>query len=256
MSGRPLIIAHRGASAHAPENTLAAFRMAIDAGADGVEFDVQLAKDGVAVVIHDTDLKRTGSLDERVAGLTSAELSNIDAGSWFNAAHPKRAQPEFAKATVPTLSQVLDLLQGFPGLIYVELKCDETNYQPLVTAVCDLIRDSLLLPQMIVKTFRLAAIPEIKHQLPQVQTAALFEPTIMTILRRRKYLVDLAREFGAHQLSLHHSLITPKLMSLAAHANMPVTVWTVDNPKWIRRCRKMGIVALITNDPSQMLAAK
>jgi len=81
---RPLIIAHRGASARAPENTLAAFQMAIDAGAEGVEFDVRLAKDDVPVVIHDHDLKRVGSLNERVASLTSNELGRIDVGSWFN----------------------------------------------------------------------------------------------------------------------------------------------------------------------------
>ena len=91
MTDAPLIIGHRGASAHAPENTLAAFRMAIDAGADGIEFDVQLAKDGVPVVIHDFDLKRTGAYDVRVADLTSAELSGVDAGSWFNAVHPDMA---------------------------------------------------------------------------------------------------------------------------------------------------------------------
>lgn len=252
MTDSPLIIGHRGASAHAPENTLAAFQMALDVGADGVEFDVQLAKDGVPVVTHDDNLNRTGLRPERVADLTSRQLARIDVGSWFNAKYPKRAITEFANETVPTLAKVLKLLKNSTGPIYIELKCDEATYKPLVASVCDLVRDSPMLPRMIVKSFKLAAVSEVRHLLPDVQTAALFEPSIMTILRRRKYIIAMAREFGAHQISLHYSLTTRKLAALAAEAQMPVTIWTADNPKWIERCRGRGIGALITNDPAKM----
>lgn len=253
---RPLIIAHRGASAYAPENTLAAFRAAIDAGADGVEFDVQLAKDGVPVVIHDDNLKRTGRRNERVVDLTSKQLGKIDAGSWFNAKHPKRAKAEFVNETVPTLPSVLKLLAGCDGLIYLELKCELSNFKPLAAVVCDLISASPLLPRIIVQTFRLAVIPEVRCSVPEVQTAALFEPSIRTILRRRAHIIAIAREFSAHHLSLHRSLVTPKLASLAVQAKMPVTVWTVDSEKWVGRCQRLGIGALITNDPVKMLAAR
>jgi len=252
----PLIIGHRGASTHAPENTLAAFQLALDVGADGVEFDVQLAKDGVPVVIHDTTLERTGSRAERVADLTSEQLGKIDIGSWFNKKFPKKARPEFANETVPTLTQVLDLLKDIKGLIYIELKCGNNDYEPLAKAVCDVIRDSHLLPQIIVKSFKLAAIPVVRFHLPRVQTAALFEPTILDFLRRRKHILAIAREFGAHQISLHHSLITRKLVSLATESQMPVTIWTADDPKWIKRCQKLGIGALITNDPANAISAK
>lgn len=248
----PLIIGHRGASAYAPENTLAAFRMAIDAGADGVEFDVQLAKDGVPVVIHDDTLRRTGLRPELVGDLTSHQLAKIDAGSWFNAKYPNRARPEFTGEGVPTLSALLKLLKPSNGLIYIELKCDSETYKPLAAAVCDVIRDAPMLPRMIVKSFKLAAIPEVRHLLPNVQAAALFEPSIMTILRRRKHIIAMAREFGAQQISLHRSLATAKLTALAAQAQMPVTAWTADNHKWIERCRQRGIGALITNDPAKM----
>jgi glycerophosphoryl diester phosphodiesterase len=248
VNRRPLIIAHRGASTHAPENTLAAFRAAIDAGANGVEFDVQLAADGVPVVIHDTDLRRTAGINKRVSELTSIQLSQIDAGSWF--------APQFSRETVPTLEQTLQLLSNFNGLIYIELKCELDNFKPLVAAVCDAIRDSPLLPQIIVQSFRLAAIPEVRCLLPQVQTAALFEPSIMTILRSRKYIIAMAREFGAQQISLHYSLATSKLCTLAAETNLPVTVWTVDDPKWLERCKIRNIRALITNDPKNLISAR
>lgn len=252
----PLIIAHRGASAHAPENTLAAFELALDSGADGIEFDVQLAKDGVPVVIHDTTLKRTGGRADRVADLTSNELGKIDVGSWYGGRGGRAAESRLSDQRVATLAAVLDLLKDSRSLIYIELKCDEINFIPLVTAVCDIIRDSPMLPRMIIKSFRLAAIPEVRCQLPSVQTAALFEPSIMNILRQRKYLIAMAREFGAHQISLHHSLATTKLTGLASQADVPVTIWTTDNPKWIERCRKRSIKALITNDPQKLLAAR
>ena len=256
MSNIPLIIGHRGASAHAPENTLAAFQMAIDAGADGIEFDVQLARDGVPVVIHDAILKRTGLRPEGVAELTSKQLAKIDVGSWFNAEYPNRAQTDFSRETVPTLARVLELCRNFKGLIYIELKVNVPDYISLAAAVCDAIRDSSRLSQMIVKSFKLGAIPEVRHRLPDVQTAALFEPTILDYLRRRKYMIALAHEFGAHQISLHHSLVTRKLTSLAAEAQMPVTIWTADNPKWMAKCRNLGIRSLITNDPAKLIAKR
>ena len=255
MNPGPLIIGHRGASAHAPENTLAAFQMALDAGADGLEFDVQLAKDGVPVVIHDEDLRRTGLRDEPVSSLTSKQLAKIDVGSWFNVKHPKKAHPEYAKETVPTLANVLEIQKNCSGLIYIELKCDEATYKPLAASVCELIRDSPMLPRVVVKSFRLAAIAEVRCLLPEVQTAALFEPSIITILRSRKYIIAMAREVGAHQISLHLSLATAKLTHLATDAGMPITLWTTDDPKRINKCRALGIRALISNDPAHLIAA-
>ncbi len=253
---RPLVIAHRGASAHAPENTLAAFQMALDGGSEGVEFDVRLARDRVPVVIHDETLRRTARRPERIADFTSKQLSKTDVGSWFNRKFPRKDRPEYADQTVPPLKQVLKLLKDFSGLIYIELKASENDYRPLSAAVCNEIRDSPLLPQMIVKSFKLGVIPEVRHRLPQVQTAALFAPEIMHYLRRREHIISLAREFGAHQLSVHYSLITPRLCKLAAEAKMPLTVWTVADPKWLARCRRLGIKALITNDPARLLATR
>ncbi|MFN2502585.1 MAG: glycerophosphodiester phosphodiesterase, partial [Pyrinomonadaceae bacterium] len=206
MNKVPLIIGHRGASAHAPENTLAALRMAVNAGADGVEFDVQLAKDGVPVVIHDPTLDRTCRREGRIADHTSVELGKMDAGSWFNDKHPEAAHASFSAETVPTLLQVLELLTGYEGSVYVELKADDSNYRQLTGTVCDVIRHSPLLPQMIVKSFKLAAITEVRCLFPHVQTAALFAPQIMDFLRRRKHIVALAREVRADQISLHRSL--------------------------------------------------
>jgi glycerophosphoryl diester phosphodiesterase len=253
----PLIIAHRGASAVAPENTIAAFRKALDAGADGVEFDVRLSKDGVPVVIHDATLLRTANINESVADLTADQLSNVDAGSWFNAAYPAHARSEFSGQGIPSLKTVLQLLENTSGPIYIEMKCEtEDAVSPLVDAVCREIRDSPLLPRLIAKSFRLAAIPRAQAILPGIRTAALFAPKIMRLLRKEKYLINIAGELGADHLSLHKALVSRKLVGKARKAGIPVTVWTVNTPRWITRAADLGVFAVITNDPSRMVASR
>ncbi len=229
--------------------------MAIEAGADGIEFDVRLAKDSVPVVIHDATLRRTAGLNARVADLTSAELATIDIGSWFNSRHAKCAKAEYAFERVPTLEAALELLASFDGLVYIELKCGH-KFLPLVDDVCRVLRGSPRLSNIVVKSFRLPALSRVRERLPNVETAALFGPSIKNILRRRQNIIDLARSVGATQLSLHRSLATPRLAALAHRAKMPVTVWTVNDPDWIRRARKLDIKAVITNDATRLLQAR
>ncbi len=249
----PLIIAHRGASKHAPENTFAAFKRAIDAGADGIELDVRLAKDGIAVVFHDSSLKRIAGRKGKIAHYTSTELGSIDAGSWFNRFAPKLADPAYKNENVPTLADTLEFLKDFKGLIYIELKCKEADTEQLAKAVTDVISNSKLLPQIIVKSFKLSAIPHVKIFCPSVRTAALFAPKIKNILRKDKHLLRLAEEAGADEISLHYTLATRKLMKKAAKRNIRVIIWTADNPRWIRRGIKLGLAAIITNDPARLL---
>ncbi len=182
----PLIIAHRGDSAHAPENTIAAFRKAVDSGADGVEFDVRLSKDGVPVVIHDATLTRIAGIDKRVADLTEDELSRVDAGSWFSAVYPTKARPEFAAEGVPTVRSVLQLLEAVRGPIYVELKCEtEEEVAPLIDAVCTDIARSPLQDKIIVGSFRLAVLPRIRAALPRVIEAHAPQEVLVAIPRAR-----------------------------------------------------------------------
>ena len=117
---KPLIIAHRGASALAPENTLAAFQKAIDDGADGIELDVRIVKDGVPVVFHDSTLARMVGRENTVSSFTAEELQTFDVGSWFNRKNPNRANEKFAAETIPTFAQLLDFLKDYKGLLYVE----------------------------------------------------------------------------------------------------------------------------------------
>lgn len=252
----PLIIAHRGTSARAPENTIAAFRRAIADGADGIEFDVRLAKCGTVVVIHDATLRRVGQRPEAVSSMTASELGKIDVGSWFSILRKSTDPDEFKSETVPTLASVLNLLGNFAGKIYIELKCREIDAEKLAAAVCDVIRDSPQLSQMIVKSFQLEVVPHVRRMCPEVTTAALFAPKIMTILRKEKRLVNIAVDLGAHMLSVHYSLATKKLMRKASARDLPVTIWTADHPRWFKRGAKLGLYAIITNDPLPLIAKR
>lgn len=252
----PLVIAHRGDSAHAPENTLAAFTRAVEVGAEGIEFDVRLTRDGEAVVFHDATLKRTGGRKEALLAMTADELAMVDIGSWFNRKRPAFADPDFGNERVATLAQALERLKEFKGLVYVELKCDAGKVEELCEAVSRVIDGSPMLPQMIVKSFELAAIPHIRRLCPDVQTAALFGAKIMTALRKGSRIIQAAETAGAHQLSVHYSLATAGLMKMARRKNMQVTIWTADGTRWIRKGAGLGLKAIITNDPAKLLSVK
>ncbi len=204
-------------------------------------------------MFHDPTLTRVGRRSGRISQLSAAELGRIDIGTWFNERFPKHADPRFALETVPTLLQTLDALAGFGGLIYVELKSRESDVRTLSKAVSEIISNSQLRRQMIVKSFQLDVIPEIKTHCPDVTTAALFAPKILTILRKEKRLVNVAADLGADMLSVHFSLATRKLMEKADKRSLPVTIWTADNPRWIKRADKLGLYAVITNDPAALL---
>jgi glycerophosphoryl diester phosphodiesterase len=253
----PQIIAHRGASELAPENTIAAFQKAIDDGAEGIEFDIQLSKDNIPMVFHDDDLKRIAGRDSLVSELNSSDLRQIDAGSWFNRLFPEKAQEKFTGERISTLREILDFLKGYKGLIYIELKgIEDQNNELFSQAVGEVIKNSKILPQIIVKSFNLDLLPLIKKHCPTVKTAALFSPTVMILLRKEKRLINIAKELDVDGLSLHFALVTKKLMKKASAQNLSVAIWTVDHQRWLKRGRRLGIDHIITNNPKKFIAKR
>src|SRR5215211_1270267 len=246
----PLIIGHRGASAVAPENTMAAFREALAVGADGIEFDVRLTRDGVPVVIHDGTLRRTGGLPDRVAELTWAEISKVDVGSWFS--------KYFANETVPSLAELFTLFQSNNSTLYLEMKCDSAAEQRALAEACvRAIEKHSLKERVIVECFQLPALRILKEIDSEIKTVALFEPSftnpsVLSDLR----IINQAKDVGAAALALHHRLAREGLVRKAKEAGLHVAVWTVDDPAWVERAQAIGIDALITNDPARMLRAK
>jgi glycerophosphoryl diester phosphodiesterase len=253
---KPLIIAHRGSSALAPENTFAAFKQAIKDGADGIEFDVRLARDRVPVVIHDATLQRTAGFSGRVSSYSAQELGKIDVGSWFNKKHPSKAKKEYSAETVPALSDLLEIMRGNDGLIYLEMKCSKKSCDALVEAISAMIEDSDLLPRIIVKSFNLDALAKLRKRLPEAHIAVLFAPKFMHLIKPRNRLVTKALELQANEISLHYSLATPNAVREAEDYGFPVTIWTADHPAWVKRAENLGVHAIVTNNPARLLARK
>ena len=237
----PLIIGHRGASAVAPENTMAAFREAIAVGADGIEFDVRLTLDGVPVVTHDSTLRRTGKLNQRVADLSWQEINKVDVGSWF--------APRFANETVPSLRELFTLFQSNNASLYLEMKCDSPGeYKPLAEACCRMIEEYSFKERVVVECFQLSALEILKAIDSEIKTAALFDRVFTD-----QSVITRATEIGAMAVALHHRLARKALVEKSKQAGLHVAVWTVDDPTWVGRAQDIGIDALITNDPARML---
>lgn len=253
-----LIIGHRGASALAPENTLAAFGRAIDDGADGVELDVRLARDGAPVVIHDESLRRTALREGLVAETTSSELCKVDAGSWFNRAHPRLARPEYGQEFVPTFDQVLKFFKNHPAkpsVIYVEMKTNgaEDSDVDLCRSVVQLVLDHGLKNRVVVVSFDLRAVARIKMFDPSIRTGALFEPRRNTLKTIRKHpMITAALDCGADEILLHRLIARRRIVEFSLENHLRPVVWTVDDPKWARRATSLGIGAVITNNPAAM----
>jgi len=245
----------------APENTLASFARALDEGADGIELDVRLARDGVPVVIHDATLMRTGGLEGVVAKMTSAELGKINVGGWFNRKHAGLARAEYDQQFVPTLDQVFVSLKNQlkrQSVIYVEMKTSRRDGSSidLPQLVPRVIAAHQLEKQVVIVSFNLKAIATVKQVNASIRTGALFEPRPRAIEAiRKRSIMARALDCGATEILLHRLIVRPRLVSLATEAGLVPVVWTVDDPKWIARAKNYGIHALITNNPAKLLGA-
>ncbi len=217
---------------------------------------MRLAKDGVPVVIHDPTLRRTGLASGEVARMTSKQLANVNAGSWFNRAHPTLARDEYEQQRVPTLSDVFQFLRDKPGAIYVELKTDGADLsRDLVRAVTEAIVQFGFQARVVVVSFELPAIAAIKSQHSSIRTGALFAPQRRpNVSWRIDSILNAATDCGADELLPHRLLARPKLIEKARDRDLPVVVWTVDDQPWVARVKTLGIHGLITNDPARMLA--
>jgi len=254
----PLIIGHRGASAVAPENTLASFARAFRDGAYGIELDVRLARDGVPVVIHDASVPHTGLRKRRIARTRSAKLQQIDIGSWFNQRYRQLARLEYTRQTIPTLDDVFRLLANQPSkelIVYVELKAGRARKKndELAAAVVELVARHQLQHRVVVISFNLRTVAKIKELDSSICTGALFGPR-QRAMKSTRQIIAAAIASGADEVLLHHQIVTKRIIDAAHKLRLKTAVWTVDDPRWLARARSLQISAIITNHPAKMLA--
>lgn len=249
--GRPLVIGHRGASADAPENTHAAFEQALDQGADGIELDVRLARDGVPVVFHDSTFDRTVKVYGEVEAHDSTLMTTFWVGAWFNERHPRRARLHYESERIPTLAQVFERYGSH--IIYVELKCEEVSRRAaLARAVVELTRAHGLAERVVVKSFEPDSLREVKRLAPEVRTAALFGRSWPRPFLPAAEILSAAERCGADEISLHRSLLRRRTVEEARRRGFDVLVWTVNSTYWLRRARALGLRAVFTDRPGRM----
>lgn len=242
----PLIIAHRGASREAPENTLAAFQLAWRQGADGIEGDYYLTKDGEVVCIHDATTGRTGDRDLKVAASTLAELRGVDVGL--------KQGESFRGERIPTLSEVLDTVPA-GKLIFIEIKCGEE----ILPAIGRVIERSKLAPsQMTLISFDAAVIAAARKSLPKLRglwiTDFRRETPAAEWRPRLTEAIETLRRIDAAGIDLDARPKAWSAAELAAlrAAGFELHCWTVDDAELARQCRAWGASSITTNRPAEL----
>jgi glycerophosphoryl diester phosphodiesterase len=238
----PPLIAHRGASAFAPENTLAAFLKAKEQGARWLEFDVMLTADGEAVVIHDETLERTTNGVGNVVDLTAGEMARLDAGSWFNAA--------FAGTRVPTFSEVIKFLRQERLAANVEIKSMPGHEEKIVTKVLADIRAHWTadMPPPLISSFSTPILQHIRHQDPDALIGMLIHEWFDN-------WDVLAAALRAVAMDVNEAIMTPAMAAKIKKMNKLILCYTVNQPTRARELFAMGVDAVFTDNFPEMLQA-
>ena len=266
---RPFVIGHRGASGLAPENTLAALRLAIALGADGVEFDVQLSAGGQPVVIHDSRVNRTTNGQGAVSRLTLAQLQSLDAGSWFERRLIRRPRarktveriPAEASAArlissrepVPALSDVF-LLLGPARLdrIYVELKGSPANREALLKTVLSLVREFEIERSVTLLSFDHEIVRRAKELAGYIRTAATFPARGRRLVTTRS-IIRSAESAAVDEVALHFGIATRRTVEALHRRGISVSAWTANSKLAMRRLAACGVDSIMTDFPNRLL---
>lgn len=245
ISDRPLVFAHRGGAALAPENTLAAFDNGLALGADGLELDVHLSRDGVVMVHHDHMLDRTTNLRGPIRQRTASELADADAGWNFRVveAYPFRGRG----IGVPTLGEVL---KRYPGVrIIVELK---TGQAELAQAVVAAIRAAAAVNRVCVGSFDVRGLRVVRALEPALATSGARREVLYSLLRVKCGCSMNATSYCGFQVperSGRTRVVSRAWINAAHRAGLGVHLWTVDQPDDALRLLESGVDALITDRP-------
>jgi glycerophosphoryl diester phosphodiesterase len=258
----PIVIAHRGASAFAPEHTLAAYDLALDAGADYIEQDLQMTADGQLVVLHDDTLDRTtdGACTGHVIQKTYAEVRDCDAGSWYNARVPHRARPEYANLRIPRLADVFARYAGH-ARFYVETKnpADAPGMEEKLIALiaeyrlitgartAPSLRLPSALPTVILQSFSTDSLRLLQLLTPEIPRVQLIESerTSTQIIDRLDDIASYAQAIGPG-----HTSVDPTLLAAAHARNLAVHPYTVNDEATMRTFITARVDALFTDDPA------
>lgn len=225
-----LVVAHRGASGYAPENTLSAMKKAMEMQADMSELDAQETADGKIILLHDNTTKRTGKKDLNIWELNYSDLKDIEVGEWFS--------EEYKGEPIPTLKEVIDLVKGKMKL-NIELKANK-HEKMLAERSLKVVMDNDFLDQVVFTSFKFDEIRKIR--------AINKEAKVGYIFGKLPQDVDVFSE-DIDLLSANYKTVDADFMKKAKAAGMEVAVWTVNKPEDMKRMIEIGVDQIITNYP-------
>jgi glycerophosphoryl diester phosphodiesterase len=247
-ASRPLVIAHRGGGALAPENTLYAFRRAIDLGADVLELDVRGTADGKLVVMHDATLDRTTDGAGQVNEKTLEELKKLDAAYRWTTDSGKTYPLRETGITIPTLEEVFT---AFPGMKFnIEPKQAAPS---LVKPLCEIIRRHKMADKIVVGSFNQTVLDDFRRECPEVATSASpYEVGKFLTLYKTGLQESYSPRMQALQIPEYID-VTSEFIDAAHKRNLKVHVWTVNDPAEMQRLLDAGVDGIITDYPDRLL---
>lgn len=229
------IYAHRGASGQCPENTMAAFKQALKDGADGIEMDVHLTRDGVPVVIHDETVDRTSDGSGLVQDYTVASIKKLSMGGWKS--------PQFRSETLPTLEEFLDWIKQTPLLLNIELKNNILPYRGMEKKVLNMVMEQGLLDRTVFSSFNHESLYKLHLLNTDAEIAPLFAKPIMVPPW------DYCRELGAKGIHPHFRHVTSQYIEELHQHHLAVRPYTVNIPQFMRILMEWKCDAIITDNP-------
>jgi len=236
------VVAHRGFSAVAPENTLVAIRKAIEAGATGCEFDVYAAKDGPVVLMHDATVNRTTDGNGKVTELTVAELGRLDAGSWKD--------QRYAGESVPTLKEALKTLKGSGCQAVIEIKMEGISKR-----VVEAVRAAGMLDQSAVIAFSPTVVKQVRALEPRLPCAWLSGEKLKgSPIQRAAWIASRAKQCNTDMVDLNYNMLSAEVLAELKKRGLIVWTWTVNDPVIMEGLMRWGIQSITTDRPD--LAAK
>lgn len=234
------IIAHRGFSSRAPENTLAAIELALTAGARAVEWDIHVAACGTAMVFHDTDLERTTDGSGRLDEHTLTQLKKLDAGSWFS--------PQFSEERIPTLSEAFAAVRGHVDRVYPEIKGygEPAELVQMVTVA----HDTKMIGATTFISMDYKALEVIRAEDSEVDLGYIVEDEARLTTALELAAAD---PHSVLDLDFRIALTHPEFLSKASEEGIPIVVWTVDDPIQADRVMQLGVSGITTNQVETLL---
>jgi len=240
----PLNIAHRGASGEAPENTLAAFDLALRQGAKGIEFDVHLSSDGIPVVIHDPRLDRTTSGSGWVGEHRASALLRLDAGLWFNRRFPAKARQFYVGSGIPLLSEMLAWVRHRKALAFIEIKRGRRAYPGIEARVLEEIEQQRVSKLVTIVSFDFASLRQVRQLNKRISLGLDVSRSLLAMRR--------VKSVAGNAVLPHWATASRGFIRRAHKHSMLVFPWAIDQPARMERMITEGVDGIITNYPGRL----